>query len=187
MPRVKKRTADRPTAIPRALEILTLAACAVGFAIGCGGEGAPARAALAARAGVPDAAARSTADGGKTDAGDDHAEPLSLTALAAQGARFAPGMREVLRHETPEETQLRRDVVRAPDHDVCARVAFAASGPVHAWLENAAGLSLADIARAESGILGPRGPVCIRRGDSIVVRTESPALTRVRIVGWAAP
>ena len=113
----------------------------------------------------------------------------SLDDIAARGPSLAPGMRAVARKESFLERDLRVDAVSANDRDVCARVLFVASAPVTARLENAAGdvLSTTD-APSESGALGARGPVCIKKSDTIrLAFAAAPVRVLVRWVAWASP
>ena len=162
------------------------AAIAYGL-LGCGGE-ATAPAPHAPTPGAPERA-RGLGDAGGAEAGADAATAgaLTLEVLATRGVFLAPGMREVTRFETDGDRSVRREILRSKDRDVCVRVAFAAGTAVHAWLEDAAGGPLADGGRAESGALGARGPVCVRRGDAVVLRVESDAPTSLRVMAWSAP
>ena len=133
-------------------------------------------------------------DEARTDAGiarDGGAELDTLPTLADLAARaplVAPGMREAAKAEQAGD-RARTDVVRAVTRDLCARVAFVASAPVTARLEDGAGNVLARVAAAQAGALGERGPVCVRRGDVIRVSFDASLETRARVrwVGWAAP
>ena len=186
----------RPTETLRAPEILTAAAWLVAACVallGCGAEPRTNRATHLLHPSAPDASTLVASlatlhPGGVHDAGADAiVELLTLDAVSAQGPWLAPGMHEIVRHEVTNETKLRRDVVRGVDHDVCVRVAFAAGAPVHAWLEDGAAALLAEVERGDSGVLGTRGPVCVRKSDAIVVRAESLTPTRIRVVAWSAP
>ena len=160
-------------------------AAVAGATVGCGGEpSAPAPRAPAARP-----LAATTGQTGAADGGIDGAirAPLTLDLLAARGSSLARGMTEVMRAEAWGVRSVRRDVARAGDRDLCVRIAFAAGAVVHAWLEDATGTALADGGRAESGALGARGPVCVRRGDTVVLRVESDQPTDLRVVAFSAP
>ncbi len=101
--------------------------------------------------------------------------------LAAYGGALSPGMREVARKETAGE---RVDLVHAEARDVCVRVAFRATVPVVARLVDSAGhVLVASPATASEGVLGERGPVCVRKGDVVsCVADGGPA--RIRWVAW---
>ena len=112
----------------------------------------------------------------------------SFDALAARGASVAPGMREVARVETTGDGVV--EVVRAGERDTCVRVAFEASSPVVARLLDTEGnvLAASDVPEAE-GVLGQRGPVCVRRGDAVSAAAggAEAAVPNVRWVAWQAP
>ena len=154
--------------------------------LGCGGD-AKVRASPAATAPRATSQPARGLDAGADDADAATSTVLTLDLLAARGPWLAPGMREAARVETEGARSVRRELVRAAGRDLCARVVFAAGTTVHAWLEDDAGGVLADGGRAESGALGARGPVCVRRGDAIVLRAESDAPTSLRVVAWSAP
>jgi hypothetical protein len=93
----------------------------------------------------------------------------AFEALAVRGRAASPGMREVARKETAGE---RVDLARAEGRDVCVRVVFESNAPVVAKLVDGAGnVLVAGAGPATDGVLGERGPVCVRKGDS---RTETP-------------
>jgi hypothetical protein len=108
----------------------------------------------------------------------------AFDALAARGQALSPGMREVARKETRGE---RVDLVHAEGHDACVRVAYEASAPVLARLVDGAGnVLVAASAAANDGVLGERGPVCVRKGDTVACLADGgPA--RIRWVAWEAP
>jgi len=108
----------------------------------------------------------------------------SFDTLAARGASLAPGMREAARKEGADAAV---DLVKADTRDACVRVAFVATAPVTAKLVDHAGNVLAaSDAPATDGVLGAKGPVCIRKGD--VVRAQADAAgVHVRWVAWEAP
>jgi hypothetical protein len=113
----------------------------------------------------------------------------SFAALAARGATIAPGMREVARMQSAGD---KVEIARAEVRDACVRVAFKASSPVVAKLVDGEGnvLASSDIA-ATDGVLGQRGPVCVRRGDAVSAvagGAEGPGgVTNVRWVAWESP
>ncbi len=108
----------------------------------------------------------------------------ALDALAARGHAVAPGMREVARKETAGE---RVDLARADGRDICVRVAFESSAPVLAKLVDGAGnVLVASSVASTDGVLGERGPVCVRKGEQVACLAEGgPA--QVRWVVWQAP
>jgi hypothetical protein len=108
----------------------------------------------------------------------------AFEALATRGRSASPGMREVARRETAGE---RVELARAEGRDVCVRAVFEANAPVIAKLVDGAGnVLVAGAAAATDGILGERGPVCVRKGDVVSCIAEGgPA--RIRWVAWAAP
>jgi hypothetical protein len=113
----------------------------------------------------------------------DPAAVAAFEALAAQGATLAPGMRETARREGGADPVA---LVSAEGRDTCVRVAFAASVPVKARLVDAAGNVLAATSDATiDGVLGARGPVCVRRGDVVKGVAEGVG-ARVRWVAWEA-
>jgi hypothetical protein len=119
-------------------------------------------------------------DAGTLDAGD----PLTpLAALAARGQELAPGMRVVAQGEdtSPKDIDLPK-----VDVDLCVRAVFAADAPVKASLTSSSGDRLATLDPSASATLGPRGPVCIRHGQTLTLHLEQPS-RRVRWVVWGAP
>jgi hypothetical protein len=118
--------------------------------------------------------------------GASAAESLAaFDALAARGASLAPGMREVARKEGGADAV---ELVKADARDACVRVAFEASAPVAAKLVDHAGnvLAASDVP-APDGVLGARGPVCVRKGDVVRGIAEGSGGARVRWVAWEAP
>jgi hypothetical protein len=104
-----------------------------------------------------------------------------FAALEQRAGSLAPGMRMAAERENGGE---RVELVRAVEKDACVRAAFEASEPVSAKLVDAEGVTLAETAApVESGSLGERGPVCIRKGDAI----SGVASGRVRWIAWALP
>ncbi len=103
--------------------------------------------------------------------------------LSSRATTLAPGMREVARSEGVSERVV---ILPAGRRDACLRAAFEASAPIVARLVNARGNVLATTqAAAKQGVLGERGPVCVRKGDTVSVVVE-PAGTQVRWLAWAA-
>jgi hypothetical protein len=81
-------------------------------------------------------------------------------------------------------------LVRAGDRDACVRVAFDASAPVSAKLMDTEGHVLASLdAPAMGGVLGARGPVCVRKGDAVSAVAAGPdgGVGTVRWVAWQSP
>jgi hypothetical protein len=104
--------------------------------------------------------------------------------LAARGPTLAPGMREVARKESTTDAV---ELVKADARDACVRVAFDATTPVSAKLVDHAGNVLAASESPDlDGVLGARGPVCIRKGDVVRGLAEGSGV-RVRWVAWEAP
>jgi hypothetical protein len=160
-----------------ATSIVMACACGPFVVTGCGGATPPPAhpAADAGAAGANDGAANAT-DG-----------LASLDALAARGATDAPLMREALRveHATPRSPEVRAE------RDLCVRATFAASGPVRAWFADQAGAARGDVATGVSGVVPPRGPACVKKGESVhlVIEGEAPASSALaaRAVVFAAP
>jgi hypothetical protein len=117
----------------------------------------------------------------------DPGAPDTLTpfdTLAARGASVAPGMREAARKDGGADGV---ELVKADTRDACVRVVFVASVPVTAKLVDHGGNVLAaSEAPATDGVLGAKGPVCIRKGD-VVRGLADAAGVRVRWVAWASP
>lgn len=119
-------------------------------------------------------------EGGAAEGGADDLLP-SLDVLAARGPNDAPLMRELLR---VERAAPRSADVRA-DRDLCLRAVFAASGPARAWFADASGEVRGEVTSSAgagnasgapsagasgAGGLGtapPRGPACVKMGESI--------------------
>lgn len=78
------------------------------------------------------------------------------------------------------------DLMRADTGDQCLRVAFDASEPVEVSLSDPGGAVLAGSRDGTSGLLGPDGPVCIRKGATLRASAKGPSGTRVRWVAWSA-
>jgi len=168
-PRPSPSPLRAPARLVRELGPFLLLVCACGAAVR---EPPPSPAPL------PSPAASASADPGVPET------LAAFDALAAQGPSLAPGMREAARREGATDAV---DLVKADTHDACVRVAFAASAPVTAKLVDHAGSVLAATdAPATDGVLGTRGPVCIRKGD-VVRGLADVAGVRVRWVAWEAP
>jgi endonuclease YncB( thermonuclease family) len=67
------------------------------------------------------------------------------------------------------------------------RAAFVAEPPVHLSLTDGRGDVLAQVASKAQGALGERGPVCVRRGDTITLNVGGSPPWAVRFVAWASP
>jgi len=163
----------RRARLVREVAPFVLLVCACGAAVTRTSE--PAQPAAAVAPATPAAASASS--------GADPASLAAFEALAAQGSSLAPGMREAARREGgPEAVTL----VSAEGRDICLRVAFAATAPVKARLVDAAGNVLATSDEpAADGVLGARGPVCVRRGDVVKGAADGPG-ARVRWIAWEA-
>ena len=157
---------------PRLLVALPWALVALS-ALGCGG-------AEATRSRPGEVPLVATSPAGPADAGDSLA---LLTDLASRGSQVAPGMRVLAQGE--EASPLRLELPRS-DVDLCVRGVFVADAPVRATLKSGAGDTIAEADATTSGTLGARGPVCIRRAQTLTLQLEQPA-RRVRYVVWAAP
>jgi hypothetical protein len=102
-------------------------------------------------------------------------------------------MKEVARGEISSEAPpFTRVLVRADGADTCARVAFLAGPPVHASLTDARGDILADVPSTTDTPLGTRGPVCVRRGDTITLNVSNASnpngsVWLARFVAWSSP
>jgi hypothetical protein len=78
------------------------------------------------------------------------------------------------------------ELLHAAASDACLRVAYEADGPVQAKLVDESGRVLGEHAAATEGVLGVDGPVCVRKGDSVLgVTGAAPA--HVRWIAWEAP
>ena len=105
----------------------------------------------------------------------------SLEALAPS---LAPGMRRAAERESGGE---RIELVHAAGKDTCVRVAFEATTPVLARLLGADGTVLYEMRGATpTGVLGERGPVCVRRSDVVSASAEGVG-GRIRWIAWASP
>jgi hypothetical protein len=71
--------------------------------------------------------------------------------------------------------------------DACLRVAYEADAPIQATLVDGAGHVLGESGPpALEGVVGQQGPVCVRKGDSVVGVPAGNA-THVRWIAWQAP
>jgi hypothetical protein len=93
-------------------------------------------------------------------------------------------MRAAVRRESTGE---KIELVRAEQRDTCVRVAFEATVPVVAKLVDGTDRTLAETGTASiDGVLGEKGPICIRKGETLSVLVNGPR-TRIRWVAWVAP
>jgi hypothetical protein len=116
-----------------------------------------------------------TADGGPAP---------GFASLEARAASLAPGMRQAAERESAGE---RTELVRAAGKDTCVRVAFEAAAPVLARLVDADGTVLCETrSPATGGVLGERGPVCVRKNESVSATAEGSG-GRIRWIAWASP
>jgi len=179
-----------------------LLACACGAAVGgvpaAGDRAGLRRAPLASASSVASAASAGRA----SSSGGPGAPALSVFgALEARGAALAPGMRVAARKESARGERV--EIVRAEGRDACVRVAFESTQPVAAELVDGSGRVLATSkGAATDGMLGERGPVCIRKGDLVAGVASPPGgadggpfdgggaagvgTARVRWVAWEA-
>ncbi len=108
----------------------------------------------------------------------------SFAALEARGSTLAPGMHVVARIESAGD---KVEIAHAEGHDACVRVAFAARSPIVAKLLDGQGNLLASSgAPATDGVLGPRGPVCVRKGDAVNGAADVTGAS-ILWVAWESP
>lgn len=118
------------------------------------------------------------ADGGSWD------PDRGFASLEARAASLAPGMRQAAERENGGE---RTELVRAAGKDTCVRVAFEATAPVLARLLDDEGTVLCETrSPVTSGVLAERGPVCVRKTDTVSAAAEGSG-GRVRWIAWASP
>ena len=129
-------------------------------------------------------------DDGSTSGGDPnsaegaHESEGRFASLEGRAPSLAPGMR---RAAEKESTGDRIELVRAAGKDTCVRVAFESAAPMLARLLGADGTVLYEMrAATTAGVLGDRGPICVRKGD-VVSATAEGAGGRVRWIAWASP
>ena len=116
--------------------------------------------------------------------GFDSIYVADLDAIAGRAPAEAPLMREALRvdHAIPRSPQIRID------RDLCVRALFAASGPIRAWFADDAGSSRGEIALGATGTVPPRGPVCVKKGETIYLVVEAATEAEdARAIIFAAP
>jgi hypothetical protein len=110
------------------------------------------------------------------------ARSRGFAALEARAPALAPGMDRVVERETEGQ---RVELLRATDRDLCLRVAYEASDPVVARLLVHDGTTLAETrAPAAEGALGERGPVCVRKGETVSAFADGASW--VRWVVWGS-
>lgn len=134
---------------------------------GCGGEPAP-------PAKVAKTTLRDAGVDAARDAGADAGEPIDP-------AHLAPGMREVVKTEiavTSTGTQVA--IPSSAEADVCVRVAVRPSN-VRARLMSKGG------ALGEGSTIGEKGPVCVRKGDTLSVELAADAPTKATVLVWSSP
>ena len=92
-------------------------------------------------------------------------------------------MRELLRveHAAPRSPELRAE------RDLCVRAVFAASAPVKAWFSDQAGAVRGEISSAAAGTVPPRGPACLKKGESVHLVVEGEGPVTARAVVFSAP
>ena len=119
-----------------------------------------------------------------SDAGDlASAADVAFEARAARRLSVASGMREVARRESGTDPV---DLIIAEGRDACLRVAFESTAPVAVKLLDQGGNVLAATeGPVTEGVLGARGPVCLRKGDVVRGLAEG-AGARVRWMAWEA-
>jgi hypothetical protein len=146
--------------------------------------GAAVRQAPPSKASTDQPSGATTVEAAASSASANTAEATTaFQAMAAQAASIAPGMREVARKESEGQAV---DLVRADARDVCIRVAYESTAPVVARLvERSGSLLAAGEAPTTTGVLGARGPVCVRRGE-VVRGLADGAGARVRWMVWEA-
>jgi hypothetical protein len=97
-------------------------------------------------------------------------------------------MREVARRAGSTDAV---ELLRAESADACVRIAFVSSAPIVAKVVDENGEVLASAASAAAeGVLGERGPICVRKGEVVRAVGEGAApgdVTRVRWMAWQAP
>ncbi len=161
-----------------------LLACACGAATWSGrqNEGRGARTDPDERTGKNQTGDSPDSERGTAPGATRHAD-RGFASLEALAASLAPGMRQAAERESAGE---RVELVRAGERDACVRVAFEAVAPAAVKLLDSAGTVLAEgRAPAIEGTLGDRGPVCVRKGDSVSAVAEGGG--HIRWIAWASP
>ena len=137
------------------------------FLSGCGGEPAP-------PAKVAKTTLRDAGVDAARDAGIDASEPIDP-------AHLAPGMREVVKTEiavTSSGAQVA--IPPSTEADVCVRVAVRPSN-VRARLTSKGGVL------GEGTTIGEKGPICVRKGDTLSVELAAEAPTKATVFVWSSP
>jgi hypothetical protein len=121
------------------------------------------------------------------DAGPVESALATFEELDGDKGSLAAGMRALDRGDVGPE--LARDLIADAKADTCVRVSFSATTPVSAELLDDHARSLAEAPEATRSTLGDRGPICIRRGDTMRLRFAPRAGTtpHIRFVAWASP
>jgi hypothetical protein len=170
----------------RELGPLVLLLCACGAAVRAGELGTVAGGAGGDDGDAAGVEARGGGAGGASAVSPEAA--AAFEALAGRAGTLAPGMHEAARKESGADVV---ELVKADARDTCVRVAFVATAPVTASLVDRSGEVLAKSdAAATEGALGPKGPVCVRKGDVVraarvrarIARVHRGA--RVRWIAW---
>jgi hypothetical protein len=151
----------------------------VAAAAGCHSEPAP----PAVAAAFPRVSAADGSASGLDSPIDPASEAPSLETLAEMGASLAPGMREVARGQSPMPASI---PLLATNADVCLRAVFGAASPVIAALLAEPGGILAITRAGTRATLEARGPVCMRKGQSVHIEVQGQA-PLVRYVVWMTP
>ncbi len=140
----------------------------------------------------PQATASSSAAPDANVEADAAAAPLppEIEALVVSG--ISDGLRERARGvlvlpSAPAAPSSELVLLERASEDTCVRVGFSAGAPVTPDLQDGRGRSLSASAPRREGALGDGGPVCLRRGDTLRLRVEGAAGTRVSWVLWSAP
>jgi hypothetical protein len=129
-------------------------------------------------------------DGGRAraaDAGPPESPLATFEELDGDKGSLAAGMRPLDRADVGSE--LMRDLIAEAKADTCVRISISATTPVAAELVDDRSRALAEAPEGTRSALGERGPVCIRRGDTVRIRFTPRAGTapRIRFVAWASP
>ncbi|MDB4937335.1 MAG: hypothetical protein JWP87_4307 [Labilithrix sp.] len=92
-------------------------------------------------------------------------------------------MREALRveHAAPRSADVRAD------KDLCLRAVFAAASAVRASFADESGAARGDATTSASGVVPPRGPVCVKKGEAMHLVVEGEGASTARAVIFAAP
>ena len=110
----------------------------------------------------------------------------TLATLNEQGPKVAAGMRALDGAELSLSQEQTRDLVTA-DKDTCVRLVWSASTPVLVKLLDSSDHHLVESSSSKDGTLGERGPICVRKGQTIRVQFTPSAAATVRYAAWASP